>query len=64
MESLVANAKGDYWHNAAKAIMTTDTFLKVATATANVAVVMRLTSTALQNPSRHALGVAAFAVLA
>ncbi len=36
MDSLVANAKGDYWLAAAKAIMTTDTFPKVATATAKL----------------------------
>ena len=32
METLVANAKGDGWLDAARAIMTTDTFPKVATA--------------------------------
>ena len=32
METLVANARGDGWLDAAKAIMTTDTFPKVATA--------------------------------
>jgi glutamate N-acetyltransferase/amino-acid N-acetyltransferase len=32
MESLVANATGDHWLASAKAIMTTDTFPKVATA--------------------------------
>ena len=32
MDSLVADAKPDFWHDAAKAIMTTDTFFKVATA--------------------------------
>jgi glutamate N-acetyltransferase/amino-acid N-acetyltransferase len=36
MESLVADAKGDHWHESAKAIMTTDTFPKVATATAKL----------------------------
>jgi glutamate N-acetyltransferase / amino-acid N-acetyltransferase len=36
MEGLVANAGGDYWLPAAKAIMTTDTFPKVATATAKL----------------------------
>ena len=34
MDGLVANATGDRWLDAAKAIMTTDTFAKVATATA------------------------------
>jgi glutamate N-acetyltransferase/amino-acid N-acetyltransferase len=33
MDGLVADAKADYWLAAAKAIMTTDTFPKVATAT-------------------------------
>ena len=33
MDQLVADAKADYWLAAAKAIMTTDTFPKVATAT-------------------------------
>jgi glutamate N-acetyltransferase / amino-acid N-acetyltransferase len=32
MEGLVAAARPDFWHEAAKAIMTTDTFPKVATA--------------------------------
>jgi len=36
MDSLVAEAKGDYWLEAAKAIMTTDTFPKVATARARI----------------------------
>jgi glutamate N-acetyltransferase/amino-acid N-acetyltransferase len=36
MDSLVAGAKPDYWLAAAKAIMTTDTFPKVATATARL----------------------------
>ena len=36
MEGLVANAKADFWLDAAKAIMTTDTFPKVATATARI----------------------------
>jgi glutamate N-acetyltransferase/amino-acid N-acetyltransferase len=36
MDSLVANAKADYWLEAARAIMTTDTFPKVATATAKL----------------------------
>src|SRR5215467_5087696 len=36
MEGLVANATGDLWLDAAKAIMTTDTFPKVATATAKL----------------------------
>jgi glutamate N-acetyltransferase/amino-acid N-acetyltransferase len=36
MEGLVGGAQGDYWHDAAKAIMTTDTFPKVATATAKL----------------------------
>jgi glutamate N-acetyltransferase/amino-acid N-acetyltransferase len=36
MENLVADAKADYWLAAAKAIMTTDTFPKVATATAKI----------------------------
>ncbi|MGZ5829127.1 MAG: bifunctional glutamate N-acetyltransferase/amino-acid acetyltransferase ArgJ [Xanthobacteraceae bacterium] len=36
MEGLVADAHGDYWLAAAKAIMTTDTFPKVATATAKL----------------------------
>lgn len=36
MDQLVANAKGDFWFDAAKAIMTTDTFPKVATATAKL----------------------------
>src|SRR4029079_4510083 len=36
MDSLVADARPDYWLAAAKAIMTTDTFPKVATATAKL----------------------------
>ena len=36
METLVANAEGGGWLDAAKAIMTTDTFPKVATATAAI----------------------------
>jgi glutamate N-acetyltransferase/amino-acid N-acetyltransferase len=36
MEGLVASAKPDVWHEAAKAIMTTDTFPKVATARAKL----------------------------
>jgi glutamate N-acetyltransferase/amino-acid N-acetyltransferase len=36
MESMVAQARGDAWLDAAKAIMTTDTFPKVATATAKL----------------------------
>jgi glutamate N-acetyltransferase/amino-acid N-acetyltransferase len=36
MDGLVASATGDYWLAAAKAIMTTDTFPKVATATARL----------------------------
>ena len=36
MDALVANAKGDEFPAAAKAIMTTDTFPKVATATAKI----------------------------
>ena len=36
MDGLVASAHGDYWLSAAKAIMTTDTFPKVATATAKL----------------------------
>src|SRR5262245_45905954 len=36
MDGLVAGAKADYWLAAAKAIMTTDTFPKVATATAKL----------------------------
>jgi glutamate N-acetyltransferase/amino-acid N-acetyltransferase len=36
MDGLVANAKGDAFPAAAKAIMTTDTFAKVATATAKI----------------------------
>jgi glutamate N-acetyltransferase/amino-acid N-acetyltransferase len=36
METLVANAKGDGWLDAARAIMTTDTFPKVATANAKI----------------------------
>ena len=36
MEGLVSDAKADYWLAAAKAIMTTDTFPKVATATAKL----------------------------
>jgi len=36
MEGLVSGAKADYWLAAAKAIMTTDTFPKVATATAKL----------------------------
>lgn len=36
MDGLVANAKDDFWLDAAKAIMTTDTFPKVATATARI----------------------------
>jgi len=36
MDRLVAGAKGDYWLASAKAIMTTDTFPKVATATAKL----------------------------
>jgi glutamate N-acetyltransferase / amino-acid N-acetyltransferase len=36
MEGLVAEAAPDRWHDAAKAIMTTDTFPKVATATAEI----------------------------
>jgi glutamate N-acetyltransferase/amino-acid N-acetyltransferase len=36
MDTLVADAHGDYWLASAKAIMTTDTFPKVATATAKL----------------------------
>jgi len=36
METLVTNAKGDGWLEAAKAIMTTDTFPKVATAKTSI----------------------------
>jgi glutamate N-acetyltransferase/amino-acid N-acetyltransferase len=36
MDGLVARARGDIWPDAAKAIMTTDTFPKVATATARL----------------------------
>ncbi|MBX9775056.1 MAG: bifunctional glutamate N-acetyltransferase/amino-acid acetyltransferase ArgJ [Xanthobacteraceae bacterium] len=36
METLVANAKGDGWLDAARAIMTTDTFPKVATAKTSI----------------------------
>jgi glutamate N-acetyltransferase/amino-acid N-acetyltransferase len=36
MDSLVANARGDGWLDAAKAIMTTDTFPKVATAKTSI----------------------------
>jgi glutamate N-acetyltransferase / amino-acid N-acetyltransferase len=36
MEGLVAAGKEKFWHEAAKAIMTTDTFPKVATATVNL----------------------------
>jgi glutamate N-acetyltransferase/amino-acid N-acetyltransferase len=36
MESLVADARGDGWLDAAKAIMTTDTFPKVATAKTSI----------------------------
>ncbi|MEW6450262.1 MAG: bifunctional glutamate N-acetyltransferase/amino-acid acetyltransferase ArgJ [Pseudomonadota bacterium] len=36
MDGLVAKAKDDFWLDAAKAIMTTDTFPKVATATARI----------------------------
>ena len=36
MDTLVADVKADYWLAAAKAIMTTDTFPKVATATAKL----------------------------
>jgi glutamate N-acetyltransferase/amino-acid N-acetyltransferase len=36
MDGLVANARGDGWLDAAKAIMTTDTFPKVATAKTNI----------------------------
>jgi glutamate N-acetyltransferase/amino-acid N-acetyltransferase len=36
MDTLVADAKSDFWLDAAKAIMTTDTFPKVATATAKI----------------------------
>ncbi len=36
METLVANARGDGWLDAAKAIMTTDTFPKVATAKTSI----------------------------
>ena len=36
MDRLVAEAAGNRWHDAAKAIMTTDTFPKVATATARL----------------------------
>ena len=36
MEGLVAAARPDFWHEAAKAIMTTDTFPKVATARAKL----------------------------
>jgi len=36
MEGLVAAAKEDFWHEAAKAIMTTDTFPKVATASTSL----------------------------
>ncbi len=36
MDGLVAGAKPDFWLDAAKAIMTTDTFPKVATATARI----------------------------
>jgi glutamate N-acetyltransferase/amino-acid N-acetyltransferase len=36
MDRLVADARGDLWLDAAKAIMTTDTFPKVATATAQI----------------------------
>lgn len=36
MDGLVANARPDFWLDAAKAIMTTDTFPKVATATARI----------------------------
>jgi glutamate N-acetyltransferase / amino-acid N-acetyltransferase len=36
MDTLVANARADGWLDAAKAIMTTDTFPKVATATARI----------------------------
>jgi glutamate N-acetyltransferase/amino-acid N-acetyltransferase len=36
MEGMVAAAKPDFWLDAAKAIMTTDTFPKVATATARI----------------------------
>jgi glutamate N-acetyltransferase/amino-acid N-acetyltransferase len=36
MEGLVADARGDGWLDAAKAIMTTDTFPKVATAKTNI----------------------------
>ena len=36
MDNLVTSAKADYWLAAAKAIMTTDTFPKVATATAKL----------------------------
>src|SRR5262249_14654665 len=37
MDELVAAAKGDRWHDAAKAIMTTDTFPKGAAAIARLA---------------------------
>jgi glutamate N-acetyltransferase/amino-acid N-acetyltransferase len=36
MDTLIANARDDGWLDAAKAIMTTDTFPKVATATAKI----------------------------
>ena len=36
MDGLVANARGDGWPAAAKAMMTTDTFAKLATATATI----------------------------
>jgi glutamate N-acetyltransferase/amino-acid N-acetyltransferase len=36
MDGLVAGAKEDFWPDAARAIMTTDTFPKVATATAKI----------------------------
>ena len=36
MEGLVAAGKEEFWHDAAKAIMTTDTFAKMATAKTNI----------------------------
>ena len=36
MEGLVASGKEEFWHDAAKAIMTTDTFPKVATARTSI----------------------------
>ena len=37
LPGLIAAARGDCWNDAARAIMTTDTFAKVATATVNMA---------------------------